>query len=38
MKDVEACDNDLRRVKRVVHAQKRRAEQQKGGMKNECKT
>lgn len=30
MKDVEACDNDLRRVKRVVHAQKRRAEQQKG--------
>ena len=23
-------DNDLRRVKRVVHAQKRRAEQQKG--------
>lgn len=31
LKDAEASDNDLRRVKRVVHAQKRRAEQQKGG-------
>lgn len=30
LKDVETCDNDLRRVKRVVHARKRRAEQQKG--------
>lgn len=31
LKDAETSDNDLRRVKRVVHAQKRRAEQQKGG-------
>ena len=30
LKDVETCDNDLRRVKRVVHARKRRAERQKG--------
>ena len=31
LKDAETSDNDLRRVKRVIHAQKRRAEQQKGG-------
>ena len=30
LKDAETSDNDLRRVKRVIHAQKRRAEQQKG--------
>lgn len=32
LKDAETSDNDLRRVKRVIHAQKRRAEQQKGGV------
>ena len=31
LKDAETSDNDLRRVKRVIHAQTRRAEQQKGG-------
>lgn len=30
LRDAEALDNDLRRVKRKVHAQKRRAEQQRG--------
>lgn len=35
LKDAETSDNDLRRVKRVIHAQKRRAEQQKGGQSNE---
>lgn len=31
LQDAEASENDLRRVKRKVHAQKRRAEQLKGG-------
>lgn len=31
IRDAEASDNDLRRVKRKVHAQKRLAEQRKGG-------
>ena len=30
LKEAESADNDLRRVKRVVHVQKRRGEQQKG--------
>ena len=30
LKEAESTDNDLRRVKRVVHVQKRRSEQQKG--------
>ncbi len=32
LKEAESTDNDLRRVKRVVHVQKRRSEQQKGDM------